>query len=668
MVEKTGRCDDGLYSIKNIKCINNGMSIFFEGDFSAGNYYVQIRALAMDKFYNSIYVGRANFKVYEKNGVFKTYIQYTDLFKGIGIDNTNARRLEIYMVDKSLPSIYHHVTQSSTTRNQCIYEDGSLRMVMQDKENSDIDLIFNLPVINTENVIMSDNTLFIMRKEEHDYKKIWIKRRMDPQIVYADWRDTLLEENGIFSITIKELLENFKETAKDKAVYDFFAELESEKGYKMFVPITNMPKEIDVDLYGSDKEYAKYNFHCYNNRAKRISLYLKRWEYATMLDDVTVEEGTVKINASDKMEGFRIYRKYRFTPYPDYGKFQYLNEVLYFEGNEFKVEDIDIPLMDKTEFVIKGVKNDIEYLLCFDEKFEYEATEGHFNLKFKGGKDGLFLTFEQNNRNTIPLVLLNSCIGRRMMASAYSDYYKLFRVVKDHFWTSMISMTADPVPLPAKRFEGWEEKEMVEVNIEFRKTLFEELKKVKFDYLLMDVFTDAIHGARIFSNRDKGERIIGYKGHARNMFAELFEINTEQYYININNYFEIWKEAADRFMDRLLEIIPENKIILVLGGFTNSYYKDGEKLNFTGMSMNGTKLNKDMLGAKGDLWNRMNAYLMTKYPRMLVLNTKDYEYCGNALDKNSNAPYHFERNMYYTQVAELSKLILWDKLNLNGEK
>ncbi|HEM1656664.1 TPA: teichoic acid biosynthesis protein, partial [Listeria monocytogenes] len=93
----------------------------------------------------------------------------------------------------------------------------------------------------------------------------------------------------------------------------------------------------------------------------------------------------------------------------------------------------------------------------------------------------------------------------------------------------------------------------------------------------------------------------------------LNDISYERILDHIDNetYFNEWKGYADQFIEKLTEIIPTDRVILNLGGFTTSYYdEDGEVATYK---------NKMAIEKNNYFWERLNNYFLSKLPEAKVI-------------------------------------------------
>ncbi|MBF2654172.1 DUF6270 domain-containing protein, partial [Listeria seeligeri] len=102
---------------------------------------------------------------------------------------------------------------------------------------------------------------------------------------------------------------------------------------------------------------------------------------------------------------------------------------------------------------------------------------------------------------------------------------------------------------------------------------------------------------------------------------------------------------ADQFITQLTEIIPADKVILNLGGFTTSYYNENGKI--------ATYKNKMAIEKNNYFWNRLNNYFLAKLPEAQVIDFSKKPYIGDFNYPFGHSFSHFESTYYKDFLKEL---------------
>ena len=213
---------------------------------------------------------------------------------------------------------------------------------------------------------------------------------------------------------------------------------------------------------------------------------------------------------------------------------------------------------------------------------------------------------------------------------------------------------------PEEFYAGYPETEQPYVRREYEKTSFRELAEAQCEYVLLDFFVDAIHGPR----RLKDGKFIGYKAYAKDFYQDYLMFDSEKYFVDSTGYFEAWKEAADRMIDELVKIFPQNRIVLATGGLTHYYLdENGVICCFDGKSFRGSSKTKHSINSLNYLWDKMNAHFISRLPGAQLLHMRQYNFLAHDRNPANVRPYHFVNEYYRTMSAELSRIVLWDRQN-----
>lgn len=294
------------------------------------------------------------------------------------------------------------------------------------------------------------------------------------------------------------------------------------------------------------------------------------------------------------------------------------------------------------------------------EPMEHVWELEHQTVTLIASPKGAFLrVVERGNR--IRLGILGTCMTRWAFSRKYTDAYRsLYEVPFAHFWPSAFSLTEEPIDFPAEQYAEYTDQEDLCVRREYGKTSMKELAEADCEYVLLDFFVDAIHGPR----RMKDGKFIGYKAYGKDFYQDFLMFDTEKFYIDSNGYFEAWKKAADRMMEELTKIFPQNRIVLATGGLTHYYLSEEGKIEcFDGKTLRGSAMTKHSINSLNYLWDRMNAYFIEKLPGAQVLNMRQYNCLAHDNNPANVRPYHYVNEYYRIMSAELSRIVLWDRQN-----
>lgn len=301
-----------------------------------------------------------------------------------------------------------------------------------------------------------------------------------------------------------------------------------------------------------------------------------------------------------------------------------------------------------------------EHRLTAAEPWEHTWELDLQTVTLTGSEKGFTLRVSQK-ANKIRLGILGTCMTRWAFSRKYTDAYRsLYDVTFAHFWPSAFSLMEEPIPFPEERYAEYPEQEQSFVRREYEKTSLKELEEARCEYVLLDFFVDAIHGPR----RMKDGKFIGYKAYAKDFYQDYLLFDSEKYFMDTNGYFEAWTKYADRLIDELKRIIPENRIVLATGGLTHYFLsEDGQIKCFDGKTLKGSYMTKHSINGLNYLWDRMNAYFIGKLPGAQVLDMRQYSFLAHDRNPGDVRPYHYQNGYYRAMSAELSRIVLWDRQN-----
>ena len=162
--------------------------------------------------------------------------------------------------------------------------------------------------------------------------------------------------------------------------------------------------------------------------------------------------------------------------------------------------------------------------------------------------------------------VFGSCTCRDVFYSEINKNYKdFFEIGPTGIRLSFISIMQEPVKFDEKdidifpktgkniNFTAW-------IKKDFKKTFLEDLKRERFEYLLMDTYYDTNFGIVDIGNNSYVTNNIRLDETA--FYEKLEHKRVLTIYDNTEEYFEIWKRHCDMFFDFLKENCPDTKIIL----------------------------------------------------------------------------------------------------------
>ena len=401
-----------------------------------------------------------------------------------------------------------------------------------------------------------------------------------------------------------------------------------------------------------------------------LSFILKRKGMQPTLEKLTVngEEAILHVswkNSIDTNPSIELYKEYEGFKQRQYF-YQSRLPIKRLEENEIvaelKISELITGLnVDRNE-VIKpylayeydGKKQleSLELITPVEEKLQIGDKE----IKF-AGKNGLVIEAKQRAFTPYKIAILGSCYSRSAFNSRKSyfnpDYKSYFEIVYTNFQPSILSINGDSVPFDEKEFTDLEGSDLTNVQREYEKTAFQDLRDLSFDYLIIDFFVDATHGAiqlqdgQMIGLNSAVKRSKQYKDHLAHTTQPV--TNKEEGFI------QKWTEQCDAFIDTIKTIHPANKIILNTGGLVDQFYdKKGNIQSFVKKGY----ISQEDYHHFNEVWQYMNNYFIHSMSELRVIDLNKYGFIGSENHPVNAGPHHYESGYYKAYMNELVKVIV----------
>ncbi|PFN80576.1 hypothetical protein COJ85_29595 [Bacillus sp. AFS076308] len=260
--------------------------------------------------------------------------------------------------------------------------------------------------------------------------------------------------------------------------------------------------------------------------------------------------------------------------------------------------------------------------------------------------------------NPIKLAVLGSCFTRAAFDSQNADRYfnpdykRYFKVDYTYFWSSVISIVSQPIPFSEEDFSDLSNRELEDVRREYQKTTFKQLTEKKTDYILLDFFEDALHGVlKVDDNRFIGRNPTIRKSiHYKNNLL----FNSENLDSGVAEFFDLWVDSCNKFIEKLTKIYPQERIILNTSKLTDQYYDPTHTIR---SFYDDNVISKARFNYFNSVWTKMDNYFISKLPNALILDLEDYGFIGSHDHPINCGPHHYERGYYKALQNELLKVI-----------
>nr|WP_263313450.1 DUF6270 domain-containing protein [Mammaliicoccus sp. Marseille-Q6498] len=291
----------------------------------------------------------------------------------------------------------------------------------------------------------------------------------------------------------------------------------------------------------------------------------------------------------------------------------------------------------------------------------YFTINNRLDCKFyKNGRDSISIYIKEktkdNNLNTTKIAVLGTCFSRNAFNTTdyfNPNYKELVNCVYTQFHSTVESLIS-PEKAPRELLDMYiNNADIKYINTDFNKSFFEELAESGAEYLIIDLYADAMLNQLTLCN----DSIITYNYMIKeNVELGKYVVNWgDDKYINEKAYIEQWVKSLKIFMNQLINIIPENKIILNRGRLTKTYY-EGEAIKQFGTI--------NVINRNNYYWELLDNTFIKHFPEVNVIDITDRPYHA---DKNYPFGFsysHYESEYYQTFFNELVKILYKNKLSL----
>lgn len=255
------------------------------------------------------------------------------------------------------------------------------------------------------------------------------------------------------------------------------------------------------------------------------------------------------------------------------------------------------------------------------------------------------------------IAVLGTCFSRNAFNSSpyfNPEYKSFFHVALTQMHSSLISIMTEDFDEKVD-FNKYKDEithfDMTYMKDDFKKDFFKRLKKAKPDYFIIDLYADAIRPVMWLN--DKTAITFSYIVEGSHIADDL-PCHRMMTHLNDEEFFNEWTHYADRFIEELTTIIPENRIILNKGGFTCEYYDEvGKKTVYP---------NKMAIQKAQYLWDRLNNYFLLKAPNVRVIDFTNKGYIGDYYYPFGHSFSHFESDYYKDFLKEMIYIDQTDRL------
>ncbi|WP_048627098.1 DUF6270 domain-containing protein [Listeria ivanovii] len=252
----------------------------------------------------------------------------------------------------------------------------------------------------------------------------------------------------------------------------------------------------------------------------------------------------------------------------------------------------------------------------------------------------------EQNSDPLKIAVMGSCFSRNAFNSKpyfNPDYKRFFEVTFTQSHTSIFSVLSEPFKgVNLEKYGNMTNNERRTVQDDLNKGFFEKLENSKSDYLLLDFYPDVLRGPLWL----KGGEILSLS-YIMEQTGILNDLPIKRLLDHSDNeaFFQEWTTYADKFIEKLLTVMPAEKIILNKGGFTTKYYNKNGAVQEYKIKMRIERNNY--------FWEKLNNYFLAKVPTAQVIDFSKKPYIGDFYYPFGHSFSHFESGYYKDFMREM---------------
>lgn len=311
-------------------------------------------------------------------------------------------------------------------------------------------------------------------------------------------------------------------------------------------------------------------------------------------------------------------------------------------------------------YTIEGKTYSEKVMIKEPHKYKFKVDSLQINMNGKS-----FVSFDVMKIQEKPykLAIVGSCYSRSAFNSQKKffnpDYKNFFEVVYTNFQPSIVSMSGEKVDFDKNKYLDLSEADLINVEREYKKSIFQDLKENAFDYLIVDFFVDATHGVILVDEN----KMLGLNSSIKRSNYYRNHLSTTTILINNKKleFLELWRKSCDEFIDKITGIVPANKIILNKGGLIDKFY---DKDNNVNSFIEKGYISKSEYEHFNAMWEYMNNYFLNQLPDAHFLDLTNYNYIGSVDHPVNAGPHHFESGYYKSYIDKLLKIIVFNERSI----
>lgn len=259
--------------------------------------------------------------------------------------------------------------------------------------------------------------------------------------------------------------------------------------------------------------------------------------------------------------------------------------------------------------------------------------------------------------NPIKLAILGSCYSRSAFVSLdyLNPFYKeKYEIVYTQFHSSIPSSMSKPIKYDEDYFIGLADTHKEYVKCDFEKTMFESLDIAKPDYIIMDLYADAVRDLIVFDDEHiiTGSFLIKDSKYLHSI-GDKATVISHEYKEAFLNY---WIPAVDKFIQKIKKSFPENKIIIQKARMTDKYYNKNKDIKIFDND-------RYLVRRSNYYFEIMENYILNKMPNIQVIDLNKFNYIGDEKFPYGQSTNHYQSEYYKELVKQLDNIVLKDRCN-----
>lgn len=247
------------------------------------------------------------------------------------------------------------------------------------------------------------------------------------------------------------------------------------------------------------------------------------------------------------------------------------------------------------------------------------------------------------------IAVLGTCFSRNMFNSDVyfnPDYRKDAVCVLNQYHTSILSIIRPPFSWNISGYTDIFEAHKQFVMLDFSKAFFKKIKSEEVDYLIIDLYSDAIKETAFLEG---GSGITLSPMIENSILLKDLPITRVTDHNLINVFYKEWDDAILIFRKKLLKTIDEKNIILNAIQFTTEYYnKAGKICSFE--TLNQVKQNNQRL-------DYLNQSFKKVFPKAKIIDLTNKGYIGDSKYPFGLSVSHYESRYYKEMFQQLLEIV-----------